>query len=267
MLATDLPDCHVSMSGAWHWTDPQSGRPAMRGDRGSWESGQLIAPPVNASMHPEWLARLTAWRKACRKTRTRWNSNQHRTAFSFPLHVCSTSLFSAVRHPVDLDESDAIFEMEEMRWVRGAYVQVQMHPYDLYFFSHTAGEYTVQHWLDDLRRRFGGIDAALIWPTYPQLGIDDRNAYEMIRSLPGGLDGVRSIVRQLQDANVSVLCRGSDLHAFSALLECVHSVWYRCSGCLIWDTRFLALSLSRISTFNLALGTLAAHDLGHQHGL
>ena len=80
-----------------------------------------------------------------------------------------------------------------------------MHPYDLGFFDPKTGEYTVGKWLDDLTTRFGGIDAALIWPTYPQLGIDDRNAYEMIRSLPGGMNGLRSVVRQLHERHVKVL--------------------------------------------------------------
>ena len=38
------------------------------------------------------------------------------------------------------------------------------------------------------------MDAALLWPTYPMLGIDDRNAYDMIRSLPGGIDALRAVV-------------------------------------------------------------------------
>ena len=41
------------------------------------------------------------------------------------------------------------------------------------------------------------MDAALLWPTYPMLGIDDRNAYDMIRSLPGGIDALRAVVLTL----------------------------------------------------------------------
>ena len=49
------------------------------------------------------------------------------------------------------------------------------------------------------------MDAALLWPTYPMLGIDDRNAYDMIRSLPGGIDALRGVVRELHDEGVRVL--------------------------------------------------------------
>ena len=70
-----------------------------------------------------------------------------------------------------------------------------MHPFDRLFYDEASGGYTVGRWLADLRERFGGVDAALLWPTYPMLGIDDRNAYDMIRSLPGGIDALRGVVR------------------------------------------------------------------------
>jgi iron(II)-dependent oxidoreductase len=46
-----------------------------------------------------------------------------------------------------------------------------------------------------VRERFGGVDAILVWPTYTNLGVDDRNAYDMIRSLPGGISAIRTVVR------------------------------------------------------------------------
>ena len=36
------------------------------------------------------------------------------------------------------------------------------------------GSWTVERYLSDLERRYGGIDSVLIWPTYPNLGIDER---------------------------------------------------------------------------------------------
>ena len=38
-------------------------------------------------------------------------------------------------------------------------------------YDPVAGKYTVDHYLDDLQKRYGGIDAVLIWPTYPNMGI------------------------------------------------------------------------------------------------
>jgi iron(II)-dependent oxidoreductase len=64
---------------------------------------------------------------------------------------------------------------------------------------------TVDRFLDDLQKRYGGIDAALIWPTYPNIGIDDRNQIDMVLSMPGGLEGVRGMVADFHRRGVKIL--------------------------------------------------------------
>ena len=92
-----------------------------------------------------------------------------------------------------------------MEWTQTAFVQPQMHPYDRLFYDVESHTYTVDAWLADLDDRYGGIDVALVWPTYPNLGIDDRNQFDLFRSLPGGLDGVKDFTRQLKARGVRVM--------------------------------------------------------------
>ena len=47
--------------------------------------------------------------------------------------------------------------------------------------------------------------AVLIWPTYPNMGIDDRNQHDMVRGMPGGVDGVRQMVADFHRRGVRVL--------------------------------------------------------------
>ena len=68
-----------------------------------------------------------------------------------------------------------------------------------------AGKYTVDRYLDDLEKRYGGIDAVLIWPTYPNMGIDNRNQHDMIRSMPGGVPGVKQMIADFHRRGVRVL--------------------------------------------------------------
>lgn len=64
--------------------------------------------------------------------------------------------------------------------------------------------YTVDRYLDDLTKRFGGIDSVLIWPVYPNIGIDSRNQFDLLRDLPGGIPGVRAMVADFHRRNVRV---------------------------------------------------------------
>jgi iron(II)-dependent oxidoreductase len=76
---------------------------------------------------------------------------------------------------------------------------------DRYFYDPVAGNHTVDRYVDDLERRYGGIDSVLIWPTHPNMGIDNRNQHDLIRSMPGGVAGVRQMIADLNRCGVRVL--------------------------------------------------------------
>src|ERR1700753_4144243 len=97
------------------------------------------------------------------------------------------------------------YERPELKWTQSSYMQPQMMIQDRYFYDPIAGKYTVDRYLDDLEKRFGGIDAVLIWPTYPNMGIDNRNQHDMIRSMPGGIPGVRKMLDAFHRRGVHVL--------------------------------------------------------------
>jgi len=84
-------------------------------------------------------------------------------------------------------------------------MQPQMMVEDRYFYDPVAHRYTVDRYLDDLEKRYGGIDSVLLWPTYPNMGIDNRNQHDMIRSMPGGVAGVRQMIADFHRRNVRVL--------------------------------------------------------------
>ena len=94
---------------------------------------------------------------------------------------------------------------DRIAWTQTAYIQPQMHPYDRYFYDEIAHNYTVGRYLANLRARYGGIDALLLWPTYTNIGIDDRNQFDYFRLMPGGLDGLARVIKDLKAAGVRVL--------------------------------------------------------------
>src|SRR5206468_643556 len=99
----------------------------------------------------------------------------------------------------------AEYARPELQWTQSSYMQPQMMIEDRYFYDPIAGKYTVDRYLDDLEKRYGGIDAVLVWPTYPNMGIDDRNQQDMVRSMPGGIDGLKQMVADFHKRGVRVL--------------------------------------------------------------
>jgi hypothetical protein len=94
---------------------------------------------------------------------------------------------------------------DQVNWTQSAWIQPQMHPYDRYFYDPQTHNYTVQKFLKDLQDRYGGVDAILMWPTYTNIGVDDRNQFDYFRSMPGGLDGVKKVTDELKAQGVHVL--------------------------------------------------------------
>jgi len=97
------------------------------------------------------------------------------------------------------------YEMPDLAWTQSSFMQPQMMVQDRFFYDPVAGKYTVDHYLDDLQKRYGGIDAVLIWPTYPNMGIDNRNQHDMIRCMPGGVAGLRQVIADFHKRGVRVL--------------------------------------------------------------
>ena len=135
----------------------------------AWEGPQVTCPPF---MHERWLDDLRHWR-AERRIRIAYDPSR--------------------------------YEAPAFRWTQSSFIQPQMMVHDRYFYDPVAGRYTVDRYLADLEKRYGGIDAALIWATYPNMGIDDRNQLEMVTSMPGGVDGLRQMVADFHKRGVRVL--------------------------------------------------------------
>jgi len=136
----------------------------------AWEGPGALPCPPNA--HERWLLDLQHWR----------TERRIRTAFD-----------------------PSRYELPALRWTESSFIQPQMMVHDRFFYDPAAGRYTVDRYLDDLNQRYGGIDAVLVWATYPNMGIDDRNQLEMVSSMPGGIEGVRQMVADFHKRGVRVL--------------------------------------------------------------
>jgi iron(II)-dependent oxidoreductase len=134
-----------------------------------WFPGSKLCGP---NEHEAWLADITHWRDE-RRIRIGYDGSR--------------------------------YDRPEFKWTQSSFIQPQMMVHDRYFYDPAAGKYTVDRYLEDLDKRFGGIDSVLIWPTYPNMGIDNRNQHDLIRSMPGGVAGVRQMIADFHRRGVRVL--------------------------------------------------------------
>lgn len=135
-----------------------------------------------------------------------WNSTQAPKACS---RAESDAWLADVRHwrterRIRAGYFSAEYERPELKWTQSSFIQPQMMVHDRYFFDSAILAYTVNRYLDDVKSRYGGIDSVLIWHTYPNIGIDSRNQYDLFRDLPGGIEGARKMVADFHLRGVHV---------------------------------------------------------------
>jgi len=100
--------------------------------------------------------------------------------------------------------NDAEYRRPELLWTQRNFVQPQTMVEERYLYDPVEGKYTVDRFLDDLDARYGGIDSVLLWPVYPNIGIDNRNQWDLARDMPGGVAGRRRMVEDFHRRHVRV---------------------------------------------------------------
>ncbi len=99
---------------------------------------------------------------------------------------------------------DSQYKRPDLLWTQRDFIAPQMMVEDRFFYDPKTGRYTSDRYLDDVDARYGGIDGVLIWPVYPNIGIDNRNQFDLLRDLPGGIPALRQLVGDFHRRNVRV---------------------------------------------------------------
>ncbi|HSG68510.1 MAG TPA: hypothetical protein VK994_07385, partial [Bacteroidales bacterium] len=98
----------------------------------------------------------------------------------------------------DLDAFDnKLFDRKDLAWIRDACVIGLNFAWDREFYDGEYDVYTLRDYIEFGEQVFGGYDVYSLWPTWPRLGLDERNQFDLFRDLPGGLPTLRKIVDNL----------------------------------------------------------------------
>lgn len=94
---------------------------------------------------------------------------------------------------------DSLLQREDLKWFRSCYAVNLMMNWDTRFFDYQDGKFHVREHLEKMKKLIGGYDVYSIWPTWPALGMDQRNQWDMFRDLPGGYEKLREISEQCHE--------------------------------------------------------------------
>lgn len=99
----------------------------------------------------------------------------------------------------DLDSfADSLYQRKDLQWIRSKYVIGLQFAWNKAFYDWRTQQYTYDDFLAKGRELFGGYDVVGLWPTWPRLGVDERNQWDLFSDLPGGLEKIREISGSMQ---------------------------------------------------------------------
>jgi gamma-glutamyl hercynylcysteine S-oxide synthase len=92
----------------------------------------------------------------------------------------------------DLEHFDnSLYERSDLRWIRSSYLLLLQFAWDHNYYDALKGKIEFDSFIAEQDKVLGGYEAYMIWPTWPRLGLDQRNQWDMYRDLPGGLNELR----------------------------------------------------------------------------
>ncbi len=102
----------------------------------------------------------------------------------------------------DVDQfNDSLYKRPDLMWMRNTYTMHLMMAWDKFFYDPINKKYLIKDFVQRGNRLYGGDDIIAIWPTWPTLGLDQRNQFDLFKDLPGGLDSIKSISNELANQN------------------------------------------------------------------
>lgn len=93
---------------------------------------------------------------------------------------------------------DSLYKRADLQWIKRAYVMHLIMAWDKDFYDYQTGKFNLIDFVDRGRRLYGGDDVIGIWPTWPTLGLDQRNQFDLYGDLPGGFARMRNLADSLR---------------------------------------------------------------------
>ena len=94
----------------------------------------------------------------------------------------------------DLENFDnTLYEREDLKWIRHTYASHLLYGWDHQYFDSKLQKNNLEEFVTRGKKWYGGDGFIGIWPTWPSLGLDQRNQWDLFRDMPGSLDELRRV--------------------------------------------------------------------------
>lgn len=94
---------------------------------------------------------------------------------------------------------ESLYQRPDQAWIQRAYAMHLIMAWDRDFYDTDSQKYQLEAFLKHGKQLYGGDDVVGIWPNWPMLGLDQRNQWDMFRTLPGGTAKLKSLAQMARD--------------------------------------------------------------------
>jgi iron(II)-dependent oxidoreductase len=107
-------------------------------------------------------------------------------------------------YPAQPQADTRLYDRREMQWTKSNFISGFAYLWDSDFWDAKNQVFTVQKYCDKMKKEFGGFQSVLVWYSYPNIGIDQRNTWQFLNSIPGGMKAITAMVSDFHKNNVKV---------------------------------------------------------------
>ena len=94
---------------------------------------------------------------------------------------------------------DTLYKRYDLSWIRNAYLIILQFAWDHNFYDQQNGGYQFKDFIQEGKKWFGKYDVYGLWPTWPTLGVDQRNQWDLYKDLPGGINKLQELSQFAED--------------------------------------------------------------------
>ncbi|CEG45701.1 SUMF1, FGE [Plasmopara halstedii] len=105
----------------------------------------------------------------------------------------------------DPEDSCTVYNLPQTQWTQQNFLQVFVMMSDRLIYDRETQQYTVDKYVKEMTKRVGPFDSVVLWSGYPNSGIDNRNQWELMRNLPGGIEGLKGVIKDFHDNDIKII--------------------------------------------------------------